>query len=195
MDNENKIGNEEGLKATLARIEELWAVRPGEENWEERRSLVDLVEEYENENYTLNPPAPIYAIKFRMEQAGLSRRDLEPFLGSRSKVSEVLSGKRALSKEMIRKLHDGLGIPLKSLLGVQPDDPTGFVRVEWVLPATIVGRVTLAARRSGISEEEWVSANLFAKASARGARKTVTEIKIQDWIKATTFNPENECAA
>jgi HTH-type transcriptional regulator/antitoxin HigA len=75
-----------------------------------------LVEAYEEEHYPIPPPDPIEAIKFRMEQMGLTRRDLEPYLGSRARVSEVLNRKRPLSVEMIRRLNAGLGIPAEILI-------------------------------------------------------------------------------
>ena len=74
-----------------------------------------LVEAYEEEHHPIGPPDPIEAIKFRMEQMGLTRRDLEPYLGSRARVSEVLNRKRPLSVEMIRRLNAGMGIPAEIL--------------------------------------------------------------------------------
>src|SRR5208337_183038 len=78
--------------------------------------LTLLVHEYESSHYPIGIPDPIEAIKFRMEQQNLSQRDLVPFIGSRSKVSEVLSGRRPLTLSMMRALHSGLGIPAKVLL-------------------------------------------------------------------------------
>jgi len=75
-----------------------------------------LVEAYEEEHHPIGPPDPIEAIKFRMEQMGLTRRDLEPYLGRRARVSEVLNRKRPLSVEMIRRLNAGLGIPAEVLI-------------------------------------------------------------------------------
>ena len=75
-----------------------------------------LVEAYEEDHHPISPPDPIEAIKFRMEQEGLTRRDLEPYLGSRARVSEVLNRKRPLSVEMIRRLNTGLGIPAEILI-------------------------------------------------------------------------------
>jgi HTH-type transcriptional regulator/antitoxin HigA len=74
------------------------------------------VEAYEQAHYPIGPADPIEAIKFRMEQQGLSRKDLEPYLGSRARVSEVLNRRRRPSVEMIRRLHKGLGIPAEVLL-------------------------------------------------------------------------------
>src|SRR5665213_566871 len=75
-----------------------------------------LVQSYEREAYPIDPPDPIEAIRFRMEQAGLNQQDLVPYIGSKSKVSEVLSGLRPLSLKMIRALHEGLGIRTDILL-------------------------------------------------------------------------------
>jgi len=73
--------------------------------------LTDLVELYEAKHVQMGYPSPVAAIEFRMEQAGLTQRDLIPFIGSRAKVSEVLSGKRRLTLPMARALHEHLGIP------------------------------------------------------------------------------------
>src|ERR1700680_463316 len=78
--------------------------------------LATLIEQFERTVVTLEAPSPIAAIRFRMEQIGLTPRQLEPFIGSRARVSEVLSGKRTLSMDMIRSLHEGLGIPYASLI-------------------------------------------------------------------------------
>jgi HTH-type transcriptional regulator/antitoxin HigA len=75
-----------------------------------------LVENYEEEHFPIDPPDPIEAIRFRMDQEGLTRADLIPYLQSKSKVSEVLSGKRPLSLSMIRALHSGLKIPAEVLV-------------------------------------------------------------------------------
>jgi HTH-type transcriptional regulator / antitoxin HigA len=81
------------------------------------KTVAVLVRDYESTRYPMAPPDPVEAIRFRMEQQGLAPKDLVPYLGSRSRVSEVLSGKRPLTLAMIRSLHRGLGIPAVSLLG------------------------------------------------------------------------------
>lgn len=101
----------------LVRIDALMDAKPGSPKGDELDVLVTLVEAYENKHYPFPPPKPISAIKFRMEQADLTRKDMEPYLGGRGRVSEVLNGKRPLTLDMIRKLHEGLGIPLESLIG------------------------------------------------------------------------------
>jgi len=114
------IRNDKDYRAALARIDALIDARAGTRDAEELDVLATLVDAYESRRYPIAAPGPIDAVLFRMEQAGLTRRDLEPMLGSRARVSEVLSGKRSLTLAMIRKLHAGLGIPAESLIG-QPE--------------------------------------------------------------------------
>jgi HTH-type transcriptional regulator/antitoxin HigA len=78
--------------------------------------LVTLIEAYENKNFPISGADPIEAIKFRMQQQGLTQKDLEPFIGSSGRVSEVLNHKRGLSLPMVKRLHEGLNIPYESLL-------------------------------------------------------------------------------
>ncbi len=113
------IESERERQDALREIEELWDARPGTPDSDRLNLLAKLVELYEKERISMSAPDPITAIKFRMEQVGLTRKDLEPLLGSRSKVAEVLNGQRELSKAMIRNLHANLGIPLESLLQPQ----------------------------------------------------------------------------
>ncbi len=110
------IRTEAEYERTLARIDAIIDAEPGTPEIDELELLSLLVEHYEDERYPMDMPDPIAAIAFRMEQQGLTRKDLEPYLGSQARVSEVLSGKRALSKEMIRRLHTGLGIPAEVLV-------------------------------------------------------------------------------
>jgi HTH-type transcriptional regulator/antitoxin HigA len=102
--------------AALARIDVLMDAEPGTAEGEELDVLTDLVGLYESRHFPMGYPDPIEAIRFRMEQGGLSPRDLIPFIGSRSKVSEVLAGRRSLTLQMARALHTGLGIPADVLL-------------------------------------------------------------------------------
>lgn len=89
---------------------------PGTQEDDQIEVLTTLIENYESEHFPLEQPTAIEAIQFRMEQAGLRQADLVPYIGSPSRVSEVLAGKRPLSIEMIRKLEEGLGIPAKVLI-------------------------------------------------------------------------------
>jgi len=110
------IKNDADHAAALARIEDIFDAKPGTPEGDECELLVHLVEEYEAQHHAIDLPDPIEAIKFRMEQQGLKQADLIPFIGNKSKVSEVLSRKRPLSLAMIRGLHKGLGIPAAVLL-------------------------------------------------------------------------------
>lgn len=104
--------------SALARLSELMALDPAADTPEgdELEVLVLLIEKHEREAFPMDRPDPVEAIRFRMDQQGLSNKDLIPFLGSASKVSEVLSGKRSLSLTMIRRLSQGLGIPVGVLI-------------------------------------------------------------------------------
>ncbi|MES0490928.1 MAG: ImmA/IrrE family metallo-endopeptidase [Leptospirales bacterium] len=108
------IHNEKDYERTLDRINILIDNNKGRED--ELEILSILVEKFENEKYPINAPDPIEAIKFRMDQEGLTQKDLIPFMGSRSKVSEILSGKRELTLKMIRALHQHFGISAEVLL-------------------------------------------------------------------------------
>ena len=116
MINVKLIKTPEEHEKVLKRIEELFDAEPDTPEGDELELLVTLLELYEKEKYPISSPDPISAIKFRMEQQGLKNKDLIPYIGSKSKVSEVLSGKRALSLNMIRKLNEGLGIPAEVLI-------------------------------------------------------------------------------
>ena len=100
----------------LAEIERLWGAKSGTPRGDRLDILATLVDAYENDRYPMDPPDPIDAIKFRMEQQGLTRKDLEGLLGSRTRVAEVLNRRRRLSINMIRRLHKHLGIPAEVLI-------------------------------------------------------------------------------
>ncbi|SES00050.1 HTH-type transcriptional regulator / antitoxin HigA [Azotobacter beijerinckii] len=110
------IRSEEDLAAAFARMDRLWGAEIGTPEGDELEVLAVLIEKYEDEHYPIPPSDPIEAIKFRMDQQGLTPRDLEPYIGSSGRVSEVLNRKRKLSLAMIKRLHDGLHIPYESLL-------------------------------------------------------------------------------
>jgi HTH-type transcriptional regulator/antitoxin HigA len=107
-------------QAALAEIDRLMDAAEGSPAADRLEVLSILVEAYENQNYPIEPPHPVEAIKFRMDQAGMTRRELEPYIGSRARVAEVLNQKRPLSLTMIRRLNTGLGIPLDSLIQPYP---------------------------------------------------------------------------
>ena len=126
------VRSEKDYEEALARIDALMDAVPDSPDFEELDVLVDLVEHYESRHEPMGYPSPLAAIEFRMEQANLRPRDLIPFIGSRAKVSEVLSGKRGITMPMARALHKHLGIPADVLLqepDIDFDDP--LAGIEW----------------------------------------------------------------
>jgi HTH-type transcriptional regulator/antitoxin HigA len=111
------IRSEADYSAAVARIEEIIDAAPGTPEADELEILVTLVERFEEASFPVEAPTPLAAIRFRMEQQNLTPRDLEPYIGTRARVSEVLNGTRSLSIDMIRALHEHLGIPAEVLLG------------------------------------------------------------------------------
>ena len=110
------IKTEQDHGNAMISIEKLWDAQPGTPQGDMLNVLVTLVDAYEQEHFFIDAPDPVEAIKFRMEQEGLSRSDLVPVLGQRSRVTEILGKKRKLSISMIRNLHKYLSIPLESLI-------------------------------------------------------------------------------
>ncbi len=110
------IRSERDYDRALAQVERLWGAKRGTADGDTLDVLATLIDAYEAEHDPIDPPDPIEAIKFRMEQQGLSRKDLEPLLGTRTRVAEVLNRKRGLSIGMIRRLHAHLGISADVLI-------------------------------------------------------------------------------
>lgn len=102
--------------AALARLDAIFDATPGTPRGDEAEVLATLVQLYEEKHFPVDLPSPLAAVRFRMEQQNLKAKDLIPYIGSASKVSEVLSGRRRLSLTMIRNLITGLGIPPQVLL-------------------------------------------------------------------------------
>jgi HTH-type transcriptional regulator/antitoxin HigA len=100
----------------IAEVRRLWGARSGTPNGDRLDVLATLIDAWEAQHYPIDPPDPIDAIRFRMDQQKLSRKDLEPLIGTRTRVAEVLNRKRSLSIAMIRRLHDELGIPAELLI-------------------------------------------------------------------------------
>ena len=103
-------------RAALKELERLMDAKPGTPAGDRLEVLTTLVERYESQHEPIDPPHPIDALLYHMESRGLTRKDLEPFLGSRARVAEVLNRRRTLTIEMIRKLHAGLGISAEVLI-------------------------------------------------------------------------------
>jgi HTH-type transcriptional regulator/antitoxin HigA len=113
------LHTEEDYNAALAIVSELVDADPAPDTPDGDRLdiLSILVERYENEHFPIERPEPVEAIKFRMEQAGLTVTDMKPYIGNTNRVYEILGGRRQLSLEMIRRLHSGLKIPAEVLIG------------------------------------------------------------------------------
>jgi len=122
MKNIKLIKTEEDYDLALKRIDVLSDAEPNTPKGDELELLTTLVEIYERGKYPISNSSPVEAIKFRMDQMNLTPKDLIPYIGSKSKVSEVLSGKRTLSLNMIRRLNEGLGIPAEVLIQPYGDE-------------------------------------------------------------------------
>ena len=116
MKNLKPIKTEGDYEAALEEVERLWGAPSGTPKGDRLDILATLIDAYENEHYPIDPPDPIEAITFRMEQQGLTRKDLEGVLGSRTRVAEVLTRRRGLSINVIRRLHEKFGISAEVLI-------------------------------------------------------------------------------
>jgi HTH-type transcriptional regulator / antitoxin HigA len=161
------IRTEADHRAALARIDALMDAELGTPEGEELDVLTDLVELYEARNAPMGYPTAVGALQFRMEQAGLSPRDLVPFIGTRAKVSELLSGKRPLTMQMARALHANLGIPADVLLQ-QPGGelPNVLEGIDWKrFPlAEMAKRGWIEKRRNLLDHAEEIMCDLIARA-------------------------------
>ena len=110
------IRTEADYAVALEQVAALWGAAAGTPKGDRLDVLATLIDVYETKHHAMDPPDPVEAIKFRMEQQGMSRKDLEHIIGTRTRIAEVLNRKRSLSIGMIRRLHDQLGIPAEILI-------------------------------------------------------------------------------
>jgi HTH-type transcriptional regulator/antitoxin HigA len=110
------IKSERDYQRAMKLIESLMDAGPNTPQGDALDILATLAEAWEEKHHPIDPPDPIEAIRFAMEQRGLSRHDLEPLIGSRARVAEILNYKRTLTLPMIRRLHERLGIPAEVLI-------------------------------------------------------------------------------
>ena len=161
------IKNEKDFENALFRLEALMDAKPGTAEMDELELLTALVEMYEERHYPLSPPGPIEAIKFRMDQLGLSQKDMVPYIGTKSKVSEVLNGKRPLTLAMMRSLNKNLGISAEVLLQ-EPGAgfPEGMQDMEWYkFPIAEMARRCWIPKGNNLNENaEELMRNLIAQA-------------------------------
>ncbi|MGK9234473.1 helix-turn-helix domain-containing protein [Inquilinus limosus] len=122
------IRTEADYEEALGEMERLWGAKSGTADGDRLDVLATLIDAYEAQHHPMDPPDPIEAIKFRMEQQGLTRRDLEPLIGTRARVAEVMNRRRGLSIEMIRRLHERLGISAEVLIRPSLRDNTAVTR-------------------------------------------------------------------
>jgi HTH-type transcriptional regulator/antitoxin HigA len=137
------IKTEEEHKAALRHVETLMDAEPDSQAESDLELWVLLIDQYEEEQYPIEAPDPIEAIKFRMDQMGLTQKDLVKFIPAKSKVSEVMNRKRGLSLSMIRAFHSGLGIPTDVLVKEFPLSKSKTVSGKVRLPrkTTVKGKV------------------------------------------------------
>jgi len=183
------IKTEGDHQRALARIDELMDAEPNTPEGDELELLVTLVELYEEKKYPIDIPGSVEAIKFRMEQLNINQQALVPFIGSKSKVSEVLNKKRPLSLSMMRALHKGLGIPAEILLQEQGQDfPEEIPEIDWTLfPIHEMISLGWIPSRNNIrgNEEEIMrryiqeagGMNSFSKLSFRTSRSPIKKLR------------------
>jgi HTH-type transcriptional regulator/antitoxin HigA len=110
------IKNKKQYQKALKRFEEIFFAKPATKEGKEAELLALVIRDYESKHYKIEAPDPVEAIKYRMEQMNISKKELGEILGYTSRVSEILSRKRKLTLEMIRNLHEKLNLPLESLV-------------------------------------------------------------------------------
>ncbi len=110
------IRTEADYETALEEVAALWGAANGTAEGDRLDVLATLIDVFEARHYPMDPPDPVEAIKFRMEQQGMTRKDLEDIIGTRTRIAEVLNRKRSLSIGMIRRLHDRLGISAEVLI-------------------------------------------------------------------------------
>ena len=160
------IKTEGQYQSYLSEVQSLLLSSPkiGSEDSERLELLTVLLENYENQKYPVEAPDPIAAIKFRMQEKGLKQADLIPYFGTRSRVSEVLSGKRPLTLQMIRALSVGLGISAETLIGLPEKERTTQQEIDW----------------SRFPAKEMVARGWIQKAAGRAKRSI--EDQVQEFI-------------
>lgn len=198
------IRGEEDYQRALARVEALIESARSDEELDELDVWATLIDRYETQHDPIDPPSPVEAIRFRMEQAGLEPRDLVPYLGNRARVSEVLAGKRALTLAMIRALTEHLGIPAQSLIGAgQPHPPNSqptlldwrrfplaaMVKRGWLSPFARAKDRAEATIRRLMAEAGWdqaVPSFLYRRSCGEGTNAGADAYALQAWCLQLT---------
>jgi HTH-type transcriptional regulator/antitoxin HigA len=170
------IRSEEDYQDAMQRLSAL-IPETDQRSQDEMDVLQAVIERWERERYEIAPPTPVEAIRFRMEQGGLKPRDLEPFIGPRSRVSEVLLGRRSLTIDMIRALHAHLGIPLASLMGPSADETNRETRLSKSVLDRLTSLGVMKAKESYASFRTRAFAGNPAPALLRKSRTARTNAK------------------
>lgn len=168
------IHTEEDYLAALAEIESIFYALPGTPEGDKLEILVTLIEAYEEKHHKIPLPDPIEAIEFHMERLGLTRKDLEPFIGNRARVSEILNRKRPLSIRMIRSLSKGLGIPPEILVQEYPTRAEIVVEEEVELSSLEVMSFWIAFGNM---------ANITTKSSAGNIGEFTRDENTKSWLQ------------
>lgn len=190
------IRTEEEYVEALSKVQQVLSLNPPLDSVDGRllETLILHVKEYESQHYQILAPGPIEAIEFVMEQQGLKQRDLEPFIGSKSRVSEILSGKRTLTLAMAQKLHKGLNIPAEILLAQNLTDTSSvdwerFPIKELIRRGWIKVQDTTTSNYQAVLEEflsplgsDLTPAILYRKTENIRAKRDLDEYSMLAWI-------------
>lgn len=185
------LRSEEDLTAALHEIERLFEAPPGTREYDRLELLTLLVSDYERTHHPVPPPNPIEAIRFRLEQLGLTRKHLETILGSRSRVSEILSGKRPLTIRMMRALHKQLGIPAQSLL--QETEDTKQMQAEKLAVQVAELEAKIASLKNHLPENQLWDEYLRLLDYSDADRVRTREV-LQQQLRGEGLTPELEVA-
>lgn len=178
------IKTEADYEAALAELDALFDAEPDTPAGDRFEVLAILVETYEEKHHKISLPDPIEAIEYHMERLGLSRKDLEPYIGQRGRVSEILGRKRALTLEMIRNLEKGLGIPAEILVQEYEINPSAMEYkvndVAFLLRGANAGG---PAERQMILDDQTLEATsmIFPVVAGKDAKDRSEAIPVPDW--------------
>lgn len=166
------IRNDQDLARAFARIDALWSAEPGTPEADELDVFVTLVEAYESAHSTLSPGNPIAVLRYKLDELGISQRELGRRLGwSTGRVSEILNRRRPLTLPLIRQLASELAIPTASLMGEQTAHTEGDVALV-PIAANLAKQIGAVARQAGCSLSSWVEAAVLRALPASDDTRT-----------------------
>jgi HTH-type transcriptional regulator / antitoxin HigA len=183
------IRSEADYDAALAEVERLWGARLGTPDGDRLDVLATLINAYEAEHHPIDLPDPIEAIKFRMEQQGLTRKDLEGILGTRTRVAEVLNRRRRLSINMIRRLHDKLGVSAEVLIHQFRTPMEGIASKTKTMPP--IRQVVYDAVSAQLSTREFTRQDLIHAIKINDREVNDDSILPSDYLCADALKPDS----